>query len=196
MGADIISMDGFECGGHPGESDVGNWVLLPIAARKLSIPFVVSGGCSDGKQLAAAFALGAEGMNMGTRFMATKEAPIHDGIKATLVKGDENSTMLIMRSVKNTERVFKNDMALKVAEIERKDPGNFNAIGPYVKGMLYKKSFQETGNPTDSVWSAGQSIGLIDSIPSCKELVDSIVDEAESIIGKKLPQMMTPRSKL
>jgi nitronate monooxygenase len=163
---------------------------LPVAARKLKVPFIVSGGCADGKQLAAALALGAEGMNMGTRFMATVEAPIKDGIKQALVDGDENSTMLVMRTVKNTERVFKNVTAQQVADIEAKSPGKFEAIAPLVKGMNYKRSFQETGNTTDSVWSCGQSMGLIDSIPTCKQLMIDIVGEAESIIRKRLPSML------
>mmetsp|Transcript_5657 Transcript_5657/g.7879 ORF Transcript_5657/g.7879 Transcript_5657/m.7879 type:complete len:307 (+) Transcript_5657:61-981(+) len=128
LGADMISMDGFECGGHPGEDDIGNWVLLAQAARKLKVPFVASGGCANGAQLAAALALGAEGMNMGTRFMATKEAPIHPSIKQALVDGDEKATTLVMRSVRNTERVFKNTAAQKVREIENKTPGDFMAF--------------------------------------------------------------------
>merc|ERR1719199_371044 len=127
-GVDAISMDGFDCGGHPGEDDVGNWVLLPKAARKLKIPFIASGGCADGKQLAAALALGAVGMNMGTRFMATKEAPIHDGIKKALVDASEMDTTHIFRTLNNTERVFKNPQTLQVREIEAKHPGEFKKI--------------------------------------------------------------------
>lgn len=159
LGADIISMDGFECGGHPGEEDVGNFVLLPLAARKLSVPFIASGGCADGKQLAAALCMGAQGMNCGTRFMATVEAPIHQNIKEALVRGDERSTTLVMRSVRNTERVYKNSTALKVQEIERAQPGKFEAIHQYVKGENYRKSFQESGDTESSIWSCGQSMG-------------------------------------
>merc|ERR1719510_1477627 len=119
QGADMISMDGFECGGHPGEKDTGNWVLLAQAARKLSIPFVASGGCATGRQLAAALALGGAGINCGTAFMATKEAPIHDGVKQALVEGDETSTTLVMRALRNTERVYKNATAEKVRAIEK-----------------------------------------------------------------------------
>ena len=142
LGADIISMDGFECGGHPGEEDVGNFVLLPVAAKRLKIPFVASGGCADGRQLAAALCLGAQGMNMGTRFMATKEAPIHDNIKQALVKGDENSTTLVLRTLKNTERVYKNPTASKVQELEKAHPGDLSKVLPYIKGENYRKSFQ------------------------------------------------------
>jgi len=190
LGVDVVSMDGFECAGHPGEEDVGNFVLLAKAARKLKIPFVASGGVGDGKQLAAALALGAEGVNMGTRFMATKECPIHPNIKKALVDGDERSTALIMRTVKNTERVYKNEYALKALEAENKAPGDFNVIAPFVKGMLYKKSFQETGNVEDSVWSAGQVMGLIDDIPSCEELLERMVKEAEEIIRGRLPSFL------
>mmetsp|Transcript_22190 Transcript_22190/g.44512 ORF Transcript_22190/g.44512 Transcript_22190/m.44512 type:complete len:124 (+) Transcript_22190:96-467(+) len=121
----MISMDGFECGGHPGEDDVGNWILLAQAKRKLKIPFVASGGCANGAQLAAALALGAEGLNMGTRFMATKEAPIHDNIKQALVKGDEKSTTLVMRSVRNTERVYKNSVAKQVNRRKKGGRGQY-----------------------------------------------------------------------
>ena len=119
----MISLDGFDCAGHPGEADVGNWVLQPVAARKLGIPYVTSGGVGDGKQLAASLALGAEGVNMGTRFMATAEAPIHENIKKALVEGDENSTELVMRSLKNTERVYRNKTSKAVLAIEKEHPG-------------------------------------------------------------------------
>ena len=138
LGVDMISMDGFECAGHPGESDIGNWVLLAKAARKLSIPFVASGGCGDGKQLAAALALGAEGMNMGTRWMATTEAPLHDNVKQALVDRDENSTVLVMRSMRNTERVYKNKAAMDVLETERQHPGDFSKISHIIKGENYR----------------------------------------------------------
>ena len=123
LGCDMISLDGFDCAGHPGEADVGNWVLQPVAARKLGIPYVTSGGVGDGKQLAASLALGAEGVNMGTRFMATAEAPIHENIKKALVEGDENSTELVMRSLKNTERVYRNKTSKAVLAIEKEHPG-------------------------------------------------------------------------
>jgi nitronate monooxygenase len=186
MGADFISMDGLDCGGHPGEEDVGNWVLLAQAAQELQIPFVASGGCATGNQLAAALAMGAEGVNMGTRFMATTEAPIHNGIKDALVKAKVTDTTHVMRSVSNTERVYKNETALKVREIEAKSPGVFDEIYPYVKGENYRKSFQETGDANSSVWSCGQSIGLIKDVPSCKELLERTVAQAEDIIRNRL----------
>eukprot|EP00941_MAST-03F_sp_MAST-3F-sp1_P002837 g2837.t1 len=186
LGVDCISMDGFDCAGHPGEYDIGNWVLFAIAARQLDIPFVASGGCADGKQLAAALAMGAEGMNMGTRWMATKEAPILDGIKNAMINADENSTTLVMRSMRNTERVFKNSKALEVQKLEEQFPGDFEKIAHLVKGDNYRIAFQETGDPDDGVWSAGTCLGLIDDIPSCAELTNRIVSEAEEIITGRL----------
>jgi nitronate monooxygenase len=194
-GADIISMDGFECAGHPGEDDVGNFVLLAIAGQKLSVPFVASGGVGTGSQLAAALALGADGVNMGTRFMATKEAPIHDGIKTALVNGDERSTTHVFRSLKNTERVYRNPQAAKVQAVEKEKPGDFASVAALVKGALYRKSFQETGNTEDSVWSCGQVMGLIDDVPTCQVLIERMVAEAEQIMSSRLPSMLV-RSKL
>jgi len=182
LGAKIISLDGFECAGHPGEKDIGNYVLAARGREELDVPFVVSGGVSNGFQLAAALALGAEGVNCGTRFMATKEAPIHDNIKQALVKGDENDTTLIFRSLNNTERVFKNTTSAKVVQIEKEKPGDFQAIRPYVRGENYRKSFQETGNTDDSCWSCGTVMGLIHDVPTCKELIERMVSECESAI--------------
>jgi len=193
-GADMISMDGFDCGGHPGEEDVGNWVLLAKAGRKLKeagIPFVASGGCATGSQLAAALCMGAEGMNMGTAFMATKEAPIHANIKKALVDTDERGTTHIFRTVSNTERVFKNPTAEKVREIEAEFPGEFDKIAHLVKGENYRKSFQETGDTQSSVWSCGQSIGLIEEVPSCEDLVNNVVKEAVEIIQGRVTGMIS-----
>ncbi|KAJ9461563.1 hypothetical protein DIPPA_70189 [Diplonema papillatum] len=181
-GADMISMDGFECGGHPGEDEVGNWVLLAKAGKKLGIPFVASGGCATGTQLAAAIALGGCGINCGTRFMATKEAPLHDNIKRALVDADERSTMLLLKSLRNTERVYKNDTALEVARIEQENPGQIEPIYPFLRGENYRKSFQETGDVNSSVWSCGQTVALIEDIPTCAELVKRMADEAEASI--------------
>jgi len=191
LGVDFISMDGFECAGHPGEDDVGNFVLLAIAARKLKIPYIASGGIGDGKQLAAVLALGGEGINMGTRFMATKECPIHQNIKQALVDGDERSTTHIFRTMKHTARVYKNKTSLQVQETENQNPGDFSKIAKYVKGALYKESFLETGDTQSSVWSAGIVMGLIEDIPTCKELIERIVAEAEEIISNKLPTFVS-----
>jgi nitronate monooxygenase len=186
QGADMISMDGFDCGGHPGEEDVGNWVLLAKAGKVLTIPFVASGGTATGSQLAAALAMGAEGVNMGTAFMATKEAPIHENIKKALVNAKETDTTHIFRTLGNTERVFKNKTAAEVRAIEAKNPGEFDKIAHLVAGANYKNSFQETGNTEESVWSCGQSLGLIDSIPTCKDFIETVVAEAEDIIKNRL----------
>mmetsp|Transcript_5798 Transcript_5798/g.6999 ORF Transcript_5798/g.6999 Transcript_5798/m.6999 type:complete len:329 (-) Transcript_5798:156-1142(-) len=190
IGVDMISMDGFECAGHPGEMDVGNWVLLAKAARELDIPFLASGGCADGKQLAAALAMGAEGVNMGTRFMATVEAPIHDNIKQAIVDADENSTALVMRTMRNTERVYKNKAVEKVMEIEKEYPGEFDRIKHLITGQNYRKVFQETGDVDEGVWSAGVVMGLIDDVPTCENLLDSIVKEAHDIITNRLDSMI------
>jgi len=190
MGADFISMDGFDCGGHPGEEDVGNWVLLAQAAKELKVPFVASGGSATGTQLAAALAMGAEGLNMGTRFMATQEAPLHKNIKDALVKAKVTDTTHIFRSLKNTERVFKNSTAKKVQQIEAEKPGDFFAIASLVKGDAYRVSFQETGDIDSSVWSCGQSIGLIDDVPTCEALMNKMVAEAEDIIRTRLPSKL------
>lgn len=186
VGADMISMDGFDCGGHPGEEDVGNWVLLAKAGKVLSIPFVASGGNGTGSQLAAALAMGAEGLNIGTAFMATTEAPIHENIKRAIVEAKETDTTHIFRTMGNTERVYKNKAAAEVRKIESEHPGEFDKIVHLVKGENYRVSFQETGDATDSCWSCGQSLGLIDEILPCKDLVAKICDEAEDIIRNRL----------
>jgi nitronate monooxygenase len=190
-GADIISMDGFECAGHPGEQDIGNFVLLAIAARKLNVPFIASGGVGTGSQLVAALALGADGVNLGTRFMATKEAPVHENIKLALVKGNENMTMMVMKSLRNTERVYRNSAAKQVVEIEKEFPGDIGKIRHLVNGENYRKAFQETGDTEHSVWSCGVVMGLIDDIPTCKELIERMVREAESIIQERLPKFIS-----
>jgi len=168
---------------------------LPIAARKLGIPFLASGGVGDGKQLAAALALGAAGVNMGTRFMATVEAPIHPKVKQALVDGDERRTTLVMKSVGNTERVYKNSAAVQVQEIEKVKPGDIMAIRHLVSGENYRKSFRETGDTENSVWSCSSVMGLIEDIPTVKDLIEGMVAEAESIISTRL-QNMVVRSKL
>merc|ERR1712048_1090325 len=189
QGADMISMDGFDCGGHPGEEDVGNWVLLAKAGKVLQVPFVASGGNATGSQLAAALAMGAEGLNMGTAFMATTEAPIHENIKKTLVEAKETDTTHIFRTMGNTERVYKNKAAQEVRAIEAEHPGEFDKIVHLVKGENYRKSFQETGDASSSVWSCGQSLGLIDEVLSCEALISKVVGEAEDIIRNRLAKL-------
>ena len=186
IGCDMVSVDGFECAGHPGEDDVTNLILLPLAAERLSIPFIASGGFANGRQLAAALAMGADGINMGTRFMVTKEAPIHERVKQAMVEATELDTALLYRSLRNTARVFKNSVAQQVLEIEsRPGPTDFNDIAPLVKGTSGRELF-ETGNLETGIWSAGMVVGLINDIPSCAELVERIVEEAREIINQRL----------
>jgi NADH:quinone reductase (non-electrogenic) len=186
IGCDAVSVDGFECGGHPGEDDIPNMILLPRAADELKIPFVASGGMADARSLVAALAMGAQGMNMGTRFMATKEAPIHDNVKKALVAASELDTRLIMRAIRNTERVLKNPAVDHLLEIEREkgaklkiDDIHDQVAGVYPKIML-------DGQMDAGAWSCGMVAGLIHDIPSCKELVDRIMNEAEQIIRNRL----------
>ncbi|WP_439813637.1 NAD(P)H-dependent flavin oxidoreductase [Zavarzinia sp. CC-PAN008] len=186
IGCDAVSVDGFECGGHPGEDDVPNMILLPRAQEALSVPFVASGGMADGRSLVAALALGAEGMNMGTRFMATKEAPIHDNVKQALVKASELDTRLIMRPLRNTERVLTNDAVEKIVAIE-KTAGQSVTIDDIKElvGGVYPKIMQN-GDMDAGAWSCGMVAGLIHDVPTVKELIDRIMAEAESLIRKRL----------
>jgi NADH:quinone reductase (non-electrogenic) len=186
IGCDAVSVDGFECGGHPGEDDIPNFILLPRAAEELDIPFVASGGMADGRSLVAALALGAEGMNMGTRFIATKEAPVHDNVKAALIAASELDTRLVMRPLRNTERVLTNAAVERLIQKE-KDLGaalKFEDIADEVAGV-YPRIMQE-GTMDAGAWSCGMVAGLINDIPSCKELIDRIMAEAEAIIGERL----------
>jgi nitronate monooxygenase len=186
IGCDMVSVDGFECAGHPGEDDVTNLILLPLAARRLTVPFLASGGLGDGRGLAAALALGADGINMGTRFMATQEAPIHENVKQKMVDASELDTSLIYRSLRNTARVFKNSVAEKVLEIESRDgETNFEDISSLVQGVKGRELFND-GELEKGIWSAGMVVGLIDDIPTCEELVARIVSEAEQIITDRL----------
>jgi nitronate monooxygenase len=184
IGCDAVSVDGFECGGHPGEDDVPNFILLPAAAEKLQIPFVASGGMADGRSLVAALALGADGMNMGTRFIATKEAPVHDHVKQALVAASELDTRLIMRPLRNTERVLKNAAVDRVLEKEKTLGANirFEDIVADVAGA-YPKIMKE-GNMDAGPWSCGMVAGLIHDVPSVKELIDRIMREAHEIISR------------
>ncbi len=186
IGCDAISVDGFECGGHPGEDDVPNYILLPRAAEELKIPFVASGGVANGRQLAAALALGAEGINMGTRFIATKEAPVHDNVKQAIVAATELDTRLIMRPLRNTERVLTNSAVerLLVKEHELGSKMKFEDIIAEVAGV-YPKVMQD-GDMEAGAWSCGMVVGLIHDIPTCQELIDTIMADAESIIRKRL----------
>ena len=189
IGCDAVSVDGFECGGHPGEDDVPNFILLPLAAEALKIPFIASGGMADGRSLVAALALGAEGVNMGTRFIATREAPVHENVKQALVKASELDTRLIMRSLRNTERVLKNAAVDKIGEIER-EKGAATTIDDIraLVGGVYPRVMQQ-GDMEAGAWSCGMVAGLIHDIPTCRELIDRIMGEADAIIARRLGDM-------
>ena len=186
IGCDAISVDGFECGGHPGEDDVPNFILLPRAAEELKIPFVASGGIANGRQLAAALALGAEGINMGTRFIATKEAPVHENVKQAIVSASELDTRLIMRPLRNTERVLHNSAVDRLLAKEK-------ALGPNLKfedivaevGGVYPRIMQD-GDMEAGAWSCGMVVGLIHDIPTCHQLIETIMADAETIMRERL----------
>ena len=188
IGCDAVSVDGFECGGHPGEDDIPNMILLPRAAEELSIPFVASGGMGNAKQLVAALALGADGINMGTRFIATKEAPVHQNVKDALVAASELDTTLIMRPLRNTERVLKNDSVNRILEKEKSlgDDIKINDIMDEVAGVYPK--IMTDGDMDAGAWSCGMVAGLIHDVPSCKELIDAMMKEADEIIKSRLSQ--------
>ena len=184
IGCDAVSVDGFECGGHPGEDDVPNFILLPRAADELEIPFVSSGGMADGRSLVASLAMGAQGMNMGTRFIATQEAPVHENVKQAIVAASELDTRLVMRSLRNTERVMTNEAVERLIEKEKRlgDDLKFEDIIDEVAGV-YPKIMME-GDMDKGAWSCGMVAGLINDIPTCKELIDGIMSEAEAILGR------------
>ena len=190
IGCDAVSVDGFECGGHPGEDDVPNFILLPRAADELEIPIVASGGMADGRSLVAALSLGADGINMGTRFMATQEAPCHQNVKEALLEATELDTRLVMRPLRNTERVLNNTAAQKLLEKESSLGDNIKiddvldqVAGVYPKVML-------DGEMEAGVWSCGMVVGLINDIPSCKDLVERTMAEAKSILDKRSQQLL------
>jgi NAD(P)H-dependent flavin oxidoreductase YrpB (nitropropane dioxygenase family) len=191
IGCDAVSVDGFECGGHPGEDDIPNMILLPRAADELKIPFVASGGMADARSLVAALAMGAEGMNMGTRFMATKEAPIHENVKRAIVAASELDTRLIMRSLRNTERVLNNAAVVRVMEKERTLGNNlkFKDILEDVAGVYPKVMID--GDMDIGAWSCGMVAGLINDIPTCQELIDRIMSETHTLIRRRLEGMLS-----
>jgi len=188
MGVDAISIDGFECAGHPGEDDIPGLILIPAAANKVKIPMLASGGFGDGRGLVAALALGADGINMGTRFCATQEAPIHDAVKQQMVANDERSTELIFRTMHNTARVAKNAISQQVIALE-KQGAKFEDVRDLVAGARGRKVY-ENGDPDYGVWSAGMIQGLIHDVPTVKELVERIMAEAENIIRGRLEGML------
>jgi nitronate monooxygenase len=190
IGCDAVSVDGFECGGHPGEDDVPNFILLPRAGETLEIPFVASGGMADGRSLVAALAMGAEGMNLGTRFIATVEAPVHEHVKQALVAASELDTRLIMRPLRNTERVLNNAAVgrLLAKEKELGDKIQFKDIFDEVAGVY--PAIMQRGEMDAGGWSCGMVAGLIHDIPTCKELIDRIMAQAEEIIRQRLEGLL------
>lgn len=186
IGCDAASVDGFECGGHPGEDDIPNFILLPRAADELTIPFVASGGMADGRSLVGALAMGADGINMGTRFIATKEAPVHDNVKQAIVVASELDTRLVMRPLRNTERVLNNPAVERLLEKERTLGADlkFEDIIDEVAGVYPKVMIE--GKHDEGAWSCGMVAGLIHDVPSVQELIDRIMSEADSIIHTRL----------
>ena len=189
MGVDAISIDGFECAGHPGEDDIPGLILIPAAANKVKIPMLASGGFGDARGLVAALALGADGINMGTRFCVTKEAPIPDSFKAQMVANDERQTDLIFRTLHNTARVMRNQVSQEVVQIERAGGAKFEDVQHLVAGTRGRDALAN-GDTDGGIWSAGMVQGLIDDIPTCKDLIDRIVSEAEELIRGRLESMI------
>lgn len=190
IGCDAVSVDGFECGGHPGEDDIPNMILLPRAFQELKIPFVASGGMGTASQMVAALALGAEGINMGTRFIATKEAPVHQNVKDAIVAASELDTTLVMRGLRNTERVLNNAGVKKLEAVEKEKGKDvtFEDIAPYVAGVYPKVMLD--GDLDAGAWSCGMVAGLIHDVPTCKELIDGIMKESEEIIKNRLSSLL------
>jgi NAD(P)H-dependent flavin oxidoreductase YrpB (nitropropane dioxygenase family) len=189
IGCDVVSIDGFEAAGHPGEDDVTSLILIPLTRDAIRLPIIASGGFADGRGLIGCLGLGADGMNMGTRFVATQEAPVHDNVKQALVNSGERDTRLIMRTLRNTERVLHNQTVDKVLEIESKGNTKIEDIVPYVSGLVGKEMLED-GDMDKGVLSAGQSMGLVRDIPTCRELLDRIMAEAEKIIKEKFAQVI------
>jgi NADH:quinone reductase (non-electrogenic) len=189
IGVDCVSIDGLECAGHPGEDDVGGLILFPATADKLNIPIIASGGMADSRGLVAALALGCDGINMGTRFMATKEAPIHQKVKEAIVANDERGTNLIFRTMHNTARVAKNTISDEVVTIERRGGAKFEDVKELVAGTRGARVY-DSGDTDAGIWSAGQTQGLIHDIPTCAELIARIVREAEEIIRSRLDRAL------
>jgi nitronate monooxygenase len=190
MGVDAISIDGFECAGHPGEDDTPGLILIPAAADKIKIPMIASGGFGDGRGLVAALALGAEGINMGTRFIATREAPVHDNVKQAIVAATELDTRLIMRPLRNTERVLRNDAVDRLLEKEKTLGADlrFEDIFGEVAGVYPR--VMEDGDLDAGAWSCGMVVGLIRDVPTCQELIDRTMAEAERIIRDRLGHLV------
>lgn len=193
LGVDAVSIDGFECAGHPGEDDIGGLVLIPAAAAQLGIPVVASGGIADARGLVAALALGADAVNMGTRFVATREAPVHENVKRQIVANDERSTVTVFRKFRNTARVAKNAVSDEVAEIEGRAESTFADIAGLVSGKRGRSEVLTKGDIDGGMWWAGQTQGLISDIPTCADLMTGLVGEAEEIITRRLARAVKQR---
>lgn len=189
-GVDAISIDGFECAGHPGEDDVPGLILIPAAAARLTVPVIASGGIADARGLAAALALGADAVNMGTRFMATVEAPIHQNVKDQIVANGERDTVLVFRKFHNTARVVRNSISEQIVAISERPDATFEDIAPLASGVRGRQRVLAEGEMEDGMWWAGQTQGLIDSVESCETVVRTIVEEASAIITSRLPAMV------
>jgi nitronate monooxygenase len=192
LGVDVISIDGFECAGHPGEDDVTLMVLLPATVDQVDIPVIASGGMADGRSLVAALALGAEGVNMGTRFMATQEAKIHENVKKAIVANSERDTILMNRTLRNTSRVARNAVSEEVVRIQQDPTKTIEDVRELVSGARGRTNVMQGGDINGGIWSAGQSQGLIHDIPTCAELVKRISQQAEDIIHSRLDRMAAP----
>ena len=188
IGVDAVSIDGFDCAGHPGEDDIPGLILIPAAADALEIPLIASGGIADARGLVAALALGADAVNMGTRFMCTVESPIHENVKRHIVEADERQTVHIFRSLRNTARVARNSVSEQVVEIER-NGGGFEDLRELVSGARGRLVY-ETGDTEAGVWSVGACQGLIHDIPTCEELVHRIITEADAIVAERLTGLL------
>lgn len=186
LGVDAISIDGFECAGHPGEDDIPGLVLIPVAAQKLKIPIIASGGFADGAGLVAALALGASAINMGTRFVATTEAPVHENVKRQIVANDERSTQIVFREFHNSARVARNSVSEKIAEISQREGASFEDIAHLASGVRGREQVLKNGHMEGGMWWAGQSQGLIHEVASCAEVVGKILRDAKEIITERL----------
>jgi nitronate monooxygenase len=182
LGVDVISIDGFECAGHPGEDDVTLMVLLPVTADQVSIPIIASGGMADGRSLIAALALGADGVNMGTRFMATQECAIHENVKKKIVENTERDTLLTNRTLRNTSRVARNAVSEEVVAIQQDPTKTIEDVRHLVAGVRGRKNVMGEGDTDGGIWTVGQSQGLIHDIPTCKDLVANIMRQAEAVL--------------
>jgi len=190
IGCDAVSIDGFEAAGHPGEDDVTTMILVPLTRDAIDLPIIASGGLGDGRGLVGALGLGADGINMGTRFVATREAPVHPNVKQALVDHSERDTRLIMRTLRNTERVMHNPVVDKVLEIESRGNTKIEEIVPFVSGLVGKEMLEQ-GQMDKGILAAGQTMGFVQDIPTCRELLDRIMTEAEQIITDKFSQVIT-----